>query len=95
MSNIETIEYEADEVEAGRMSLEDCEYPNEVEDYLSLYDFDSDGYVINHDNNNYNNSQNNYKNNESNGGHEKTVCTICLLLFVIFFFFCLVQYNAP
>ena len=96
MSNIETIEFEADEVEAGRMSLNECEYPCEVEDYLASYDFDSRGYIIKHEynpNNFNNNFQNSNQNEKSDNGHEKTVCGICLLLFLIFWFFSWISYN--
>ena len=93
MSNRETILYETDEVEEGNMSIEDCEFPNEVEDELINPDFDSDGYVINHNIKGNNINYNNGHDSEKNSGHEKTCCGICLLIFLIFFIYSKITFN--
>lgn len=96
MSNRETILFEADEVEAGQMSIYECEYPDEVLDEIGYYEFDADGYIIeqrmnwNNANTDYN-SNNQQKEEDKNNG--KTCCGICFLLFIIFLLFSIINYH--
>jgi len=96
MSHRDTVIYEAEEVEAGRMSIYDCEYPDEVIDEMTSSDFDSEGYNIQHnmdwDNIDYNPQANNNQNSNQNN-NDKTICGICCLLFIIFWFFSLITYH--
>ncbi|MBE6485984.1 MAG: hypothetical protein E7Z85_03980 [Methanosphaera stadtmanae] len=93
MSNRETIGFEADEVEAGRLSIFDCEYPNEVEDELGHSEFDSRGYIIKPERNWNRNNNHHNKRNSGENNNEKTCCGICFLFFIIFWIYCVITYN--
>ncbi|MBR0472702.1 MAG: hypothetical protein IJI98_08430 [Methanosphaera sp.] len=93
MSHRSTVIYEAEEVEAGRLSIEDCEYPEEVLNELSGSDFDSRGYIIPHNMNWDNNYDYKPQENNEQNNHDKTCLGICCLLFLIFWFFSVLTYH--
>lgn len=86
MMSRDDVLWEADEVEHGRLNLNNCDYPDEVEDELGAMNFDSRG-NYRRPSPNWSQMNSNQNNNQKKDNGDKDFYMMCcgvLLILLIF-----------
>ena len=86
MMSRDDVLWEADEVEHGRLNLNNCDYPDEVEDELGAMNFDSRG-NYRRSSPNWSQMNSNQNNNQKKDNGDKDFYMMCcgvLLILLIF-----------